>query len=60
MDNEKDYSGLLLGIMIILTLMIFRLGHIKNLLEDIKSEQNKQANYELQLWNEYQASKEKR
>ena len=60
MDSEKDYSGLLISIMIILTLMIFRLGKIEDLLEEHKNEKVKQANYELQLWNEYRAEKEKR
>ena len=56
---ERDNTPLLIGIMVILTLMVFRLGHIKDLLEDIKSERNKPVNYELQLWNEYRAAKEK-
>ena len=55
---EHDYSGLLIAIGIILTLMIFRLGKIEDMLREHNEREVNQYNTELQLWNEYRAAKD--
>ena len=58
---KRDNTPLLIGILIFVILIFLRTGRIESELERNKpSKEVRQANYELQLWNEYRAEKEKR
>ena len=58
---ERDNTPLLIGILIFVILIFLRTGRIESELEQNKpSKEIREANEQLQLWNEYRAEKEKR
>lgn len=58
---ERDNTPLLIMILIFVILIFLRTGRIESELERNKpSKAVREANEQLQLWNEYQAAKEKR
>lgn len=57
---ERDNTPLLIGILIFVILIFLRTGRIESELERNKpSKAVREANEQLQLWNEYRAEKEK-
>ena len=58
---ERDNTPLLIGILIFVILIFLRTGRIESELERNKpSKAVREANEQLQLWNEYRSEKEKR
>ena len=58
---EHDNTPLLIGILIFVILIFLRTGRIESELERNKpSKAVREANEQLQLWNEYRAEKEKK
>ena len=58
---ERDNTSLLIMILIFVILIFLRTGRIESELERNKpSKAVREANEQLQLWNEYRAEKEKR
>ena len=61
MGDRINYTDSLLVIVILLFILIIRAGRIESALERNKpSKEVREANEQLQLWNEYRAEKEKR
>ena len=61
MGDRINYTDSLLVIVILLFILIIRAGRIESELERNKpSKAVREANEQLQLWNEYRAEKEKR
>lgn len=57
---ERDNTPLLIGILIFVILIFLRTGRIESELERNKPNKAvREANEQLQLWNEYRAEKEK-
>ena len=60
MGDRINYTDSLLVIVILLFILIIRIGRIESELERNKpSKEIREANEQLQLWNEYRAAKEK-
>ena len=58
---ERDNTSLLIMILIFVILIFLRTGRIESELERNKpSKAVREANEQLQLWNEYRAAKEKK